>query len=99
MRVNKPPKSTLGRMMEEEELAARAHGCPPGHTWNENVKKCLPGSPLSGIGVGLSEIDSFENNQGKNTQPKPSQQAAAAVKINKEVQSRKLSPQNTPGQQ
>ena len=50
MRVPKPPKSTLGRMMEEEELLSKAAGCPPGHTYNKNIKKCLPGSPLSGIG-------------------------------------------------
>ena len=36
--------------MEEEELLAKAAGCPPGHTYNKNIKKCLPGSPLAGIG-------------------------------------------------
>ena len=52
MRIAKPPKSTLGRMMEEEELMSKAAGCPPGHTYNPNIKKCIPGSPLSGIGGG-----------------------------------------------
>jgi len=52
MRVPKPPKTTLGKMIEEEELLARAAGCPPGHTYNPVIKKCLPGSPLSGIGYG-----------------------------------------------
>ena len=52
MRVPKPAKSTLGRMMEEEELMSKAAGCPPGHTYNPIIKKCLPGSPLSGIGSG-----------------------------------------------
>ena len=37
-------------MMEEEELMSKAAGCPPGHTYNPVIKKCLPGSPLSGIG-------------------------------------------------
>lgn len=50
MRVPKPPKSTLRKMMEEEEYMSKAAGCPPGHTYNPVVKKCLPGSPLSGIG-------------------------------------------------
>ena len=50
MRVPKPAKSTLGRMMEEEELMSKAAGCPPGHTYNPVIKKCLPGSPLAGIG-------------------------------------------------
>ena len=57
MRVPKPGKSTLRRMMEEEELLAKAAGCPPGHTYNPVVKKCLPGSPLSGIGYGGGEDD------------------------------------------
>ncbi len=52
MRIAKPPKGTLGRMMEEEELMSKAAGCPPGHTYNPTIKKCLPGSPLSGIGSG-----------------------------------------------
>ena len=49
MRAPKPPKSSLRRMMEEEELLSRAAGCPVGHTYNPNIKKCLPGSPLAGI--------------------------------------------------
>ena len=55
MRVPKPPKSTLRRMMDEEELLARAAGCPPGHTYNPVIKKCLPGSPLPGISYGGGE--------------------------------------------
>ena len=39
-------------MMEEEEFLAKAAGCPPGHTYNPVVKKCLPGSPLAGISGG-----------------------------------------------
>ena len=31
---------------------SKAAGCRPGHTYNPNIKKCLPGSPLSGIGSG-----------------------------------------------
>ena len=54
MRVPKPAKSTLGRMMEEEELMSKAAGCPPGHTYNPTVKKCFPGSPLAGVGGGNS---------------------------------------------
>ena len=50
MRAPKPPKSSLRSMMEEEELLSRAAGCPVGHTYNPNIKKCLPGSPLAGIG-------------------------------------------------
>lgn len=42
-------KSTLRKMMEEEEFLSKAAGCPPGHTYNPVIKKCLPGSPLSGI--------------------------------------------------
>ena len=49
MRVAKPPKSNMRRMMEEEEMMSAAAGCPPGHTYNPVIKKCLPGSPLSGI--------------------------------------------------
>ena len=60
MRVPKPPKSTFRKMMEEEELKAKAAGCPPGHTYNENVKKCLPGSPLSGIPVQQIYDDVFK---------------------------------------
>lgn len=29
---------------------SKAAGCPPGHTYNPVIKKCLPGSPLAGIG-------------------------------------------------
>ena len=50
MRVPKPQKSTLRRMMDEEEALSRAANCPPGHTYNPVIKKCLPGSPLAGIG-------------------------------------------------
>ena len=50
MRLPEPPKSNLRRMMEEEELLSKAAGCPVGHTYNPNIKKCLPGSPLAGIG-------------------------------------------------
>ena len=99
MRLPEPPKSTLGRMMEEEELMSKAAGGPPGHTYNKNIRKCLPGSPLAGIGAAYSEIDSFDFGKGAQSPPKPSKQAAAAVKINKEVQSRQLSQQNSPGQQ
>ena len=42
-------KTTLRRMMEEEELLSKAAGCPVGHTFNKNIQKCIPGSPLSGI--------------------------------------------------
>ena len=60
MRVPPPfGKTTLRKMMEEEELLAKAAGCPPGHTYNPVIKKCLPGSPLSGIGYGGGE-DSAE---------------------------------------
>ena len=41
-------------MMDEEELLSKAAGCPPGHTYNPVIKKCLPGSPLAGIGGGNS---------------------------------------------
>ena len=50
MRVAKPPKSNFRKAMEEEERLSRAAGCPPGHTYNVNIKKCIPGSPLSGFG-------------------------------------------------
>ncbi len=49
MHVNKRQDSTLRRMMVEEELMSRAAGCRVGHTYNPNIKKCLPGSPLAGI--------------------------------------------------
>ena len=50
MSVSRPGKSTLRKMMEEEEFLSKAAGCPPGHTYNPVIKKCLPGSPLAGIG-------------------------------------------------
>ena len=50
MRVPRPGKSTLRKMMDEEEFLSKAAGCPPGHTYNPVIKKCLPGSPLAGIG-------------------------------------------------
>lgn len=55
MRVPKPPKSNFRKAMEAEEELARAAGCPVGHTYNLNIKKCLPGSPLAGIGGGSGE--------------------------------------------
>ena len=57
MRVAKPPKSTMRRMMEEEEMMSAAAGCPPGHTYNPVIKKCLPGSPLSGISANMGGAD------------------------------------------
>ena len=58
MRVPPPfGKTTLRKMMEEEELLAKAAGCPPGHTYNPVIKKCLPGSPLTGIGYIGGEDD------------------------------------------
>ena len=51
MNYQKPGKTPLRRMMEEEELLSKAAGCPPGYTYNKNIKKCLPGSPLSGISL------------------------------------------------
>ena len=53
MRVSRPfGKTTLQKMMEEEAYLSKAAGCPPGHTYNPVIKKCLPGSPLSGISYG-----------------------------------------------
>ena len=45
-------------MMEEEEFLAKAAGCPPGHTYNPVVKKCLPGSPLAGMGISTRPLPS-----------------------------------------
>ena len=53
MRVPKPPESTMRRLMREEEEMSAAAGCPPGHTYNPVIKKCLPGSPLSGISANM----------------------------------------------
>ena len=97
MRVPKPPKTTLRRMMEEEELLAKAAGCPPGHTYNPVVKKCLPGSPLSGIGYGgggddvsIMPIERIEGdkpldmeNPAKKSAPKKIRMAGDAMKGNK----------------
>lgn len=94
MRVPKPPKTTLRRMMEEEELLAKAAGCPPGHTYNPVVKKCLPGSPLSGIGYGgggddvsIMPIERIEGdkpldmeNPAKKSAPKKMRMAGDAMK-------------------
>ena len=94
MRVNKPPKSTLGRMMEEEELMSKAAGCPPGHTWNPNVKKCIPGSPLSGLGGVYTEMPGLGGGNKGEGATKPAKDASNAVKIAKEVQSRKAAPKS-----
>ena len=56
MRVPRTPKGTLGKMMEREEKISKIMGCPPGHTYNENIKKCIPGSPLSGIQIDYGKI-------------------------------------------
>ena len=42
-------KSPLRKEMDREDEVSKAAGCPPGHTYNEVIKKCMPGSPLSGI--------------------------------------------------
>lgn len=95
MRVPKPPKSTLGRMMEEEERMSRAAGCPPGHTYNPVIDKCLPGSPLSGIGVAYEQAPVNQTTEipdmGQNQAAPPSggkKKANLAVKIAAERQSR-----------
>ena len=43
----------MRRLMREEEEMSAAAGCPPGHTYNPVIKKCLPGSPLSGISANM----------------------------------------------
>ena len=97
MRVPKPAKSTLRRMMEEEEYLAKAAGCPPGHTYNPVIKKCLPGSPLSGIGYGgggdevsIMPIERIEGEKPldmekspKKSAPKKMRMAGDAMKGNK----------------
>ena len=74
MRVPKPEKGTLGKMMEREEKISKVMGCPPGHTYNENIKKCIPGSPLSGIKIDYGAIT---GNVG-GSQQKPSKPALSA---------------------
>ena len=97
MRVPRPGKSTLRKMMEEEEFLAKAAGCPPGHTYNPVIKKCLPGSPLSGIGYGgggdevsIMPIERIEAEQPldmedspKKSAPKKMRMAGDAMKGNK----------------
>ena len=97
MRVPKPPKTTLRRMMEEEEFLAKAAGCPPGHTYNPVIKKCLPGSPLSGITGGHDVNGAFiadpsrmnvekpldMENSPKKSAPKKIRMAGDAIKSDK----------------
>ncbi len=66
MRVPKPEKTTLGKMMEREEKISKIMGCPPGHTFNENIGKCLPGSPLSGISIDYGSILGNKGNTPQN---------------------------------
>ena len=64
-------KTTLRKMMEEEEFLSKAANCPPGHTYNKNIGKCLPGSPLSGISYpnmgGKPKNPQNSGNSGENT--------------------------------
>ena len=70
-------KTTLRRMMDEEVLLSKAAGCPPGHTYNKNIKKCLPGSPLSGISY--PEMPNMSGNPG-NSGKNPAKSADMAIK-------------------
>ena len=71
MRVPKPPESTMRRLMREEEEMSAAAGCPPGHTYNPVIKKCLPGSPLSGISVNMGGgADQLIANEAQSRQSK-----------------------------
>ena len=88
MRVAKPPKSTLRRMMEEEEMMSAAAGCPPGHTYNPNIKKCLPGSPLSGISGGHEVNGAYIMSPKQNTLNPPKSGGGADQLIAKEAQMR-----------
>ena len=73
-------KTTLRRKMEEEELLSKAAGCPVGHTYNKNIQKCIPGSPLSGIAYGkLLEKGFNKANSGKKSEN------SADMAIKKEV--------------
>ena len=67
MRIRKQEKTTLGTMMEREEKISKIMGCPPGHTFNENIGKCLPGSPLSGISIDYGSILGNRGNTQQNT--------------------------------
>ena len=70
-------KTPLRRMMDEEKLLSKAAGCPPGHTYNKNIKKCLPGSPLSGISYPTTpDMGGNSGNSGKN----PPKSADMAIK-------------------
>ena len=66
MRVAKPPKSNFRKAMEAEEKLSRAAGCPVGHTYNLNIKKCIPGSPLAGFG-GLGDGNGGESSSSADT--------------------------------
>lgn len=56
---------------------SKAAGCPPGHTYNPVIKKCLPGSPLAGIGGGNSgNAGQTSGNTGKKG-PSPDAMIAA----------------------
>ncbi len=71
MRVPKPPESTMRRLMREEEEMSAAAGCPPGHTYNPVIKKCLPGSPLSGISANMGGgADQLIANEAQSRQSK-----------------------------
>ena len=77
MRVPKPEKGALGKAMEREEKISKIMKCPPGHTYNENVKKCLPGSPLTGISI---DYDKILGNKGETpAKPAPSAPSADAL--------------------
>jgi len=71
MRVPKPPKSKMMQMIEDEERMSAAAGCPPGHTYNPVIKKCLPGSPLSGISANMGGgADQLIANEAQSRQSK-----------------------------
>ena len=83
MRAPKPEKSAFRRMMDAEEELSRAAKCPPGHTYNPNIKKCLPGSPLSGAAgaLGAGNVGGGGNSgktSGKNGKSGPSADAMLA---------------------
>ncbi|MDA7436470.1 hypothetical protein N8654_02170 [Synechococcus sp. AH-601-B19] len=75
-------------MMEEEEMMSAAAGCPPGHTYNPVIKKCLPGSPLSGISGGHSVNGAYIMAPKKNTFNPPKSGGGANQAIAAELQSR-----------
>lgn len=76
-------KTTFQQMVEDEERMSKAAGCPPGHTWNPVIKKCLPGSPLSGI-----DLDQVY----KPARPLPEEQITADQPMNMGEMAQKSAP-------